>query len=381
MVWIHTDEQPLPETIRQINAAVRLFSAVHQPTHKPMGHQLEVVVQLRTLRETQLAAGGLKRRADRGPTEDVRVAETSFHRSKPLHLPLIQQLQSSQKLSLPRDAAAIGSEQCLQCCVGKGWHRQRPRAPRMPQAEAMAQTPNPHGPWSGRRIGITGARGSLGRALTQALRERGAVVTGLTHGDPPKQTTPDGPDQWVRWSCGEEAQLDACLADLDILVINHGINPQGQQQPEDVDRALEINALSSWRLMQRFEQIAYRPRDQQPRELWVNTSEAEIQPAISPVYELSKRLIGQLVSLRGANLSAEQRRSLRIRKLVLGPFRSELNPIGVMSAGFVARQVLVQARLNLSLIIVTPNPLTYLLMPLNELARWSYSKAFSRRDP
>ena len=71
---------------------------------------------------------------------------------------------------------------------------------------------------------------------------------------------------------------------------------------------------------------------------------------------------------------------MTIRKLVLGPFRSDLNPIGVMTAGFVARQILVMARLNLPLIIVTPNPLTYLLMPLNELGRWTYSKALNRRD-
>lgn len=245
----------------------------------------------------------------------------------------------------------------------------------------MAQTPSPPGPWSGRRIGITGARGSLGRSLSQALRQQGADVTGLTHSEPPQQTSVDGPDRWVRWSCGEEAQLESCLAELDILVINHGINPQGNQTPEDVDRALEINALSSWRLMQRFERLVAEASDDRPRELWVNTSEAEIQPAISPVYELSKRLIGQLVSLRGANLTPEQRRRLRIRKLVLGPFRSDLNPIGVMTADFVARRILILARLNLPLIIVTPNPLTYLLMPLNELGRWIYSKALNRRDP
>ena len=77
-------------------------------------------------------------------------------------------------------------------------------------------------------------------------------MTGLTHSAPPEDSDPDGPDRWVMWSCGEESQLDSCLAELDILVINHGINPHGDQTPEGVDRALEINALSSWRLMQRF---------------------------------------------------------------------------------------------------------------------------------
>ena len=115
--------------------------------------------------------------------------------------------------------------------------------------------------------------------------------------------------------------------------------------------------------------------------MWVNTSEAEIQPAVSPAYEMSKRLIGQLVSLRGANLDKNLREHLVIRKLVLGPFRSELNPIGVMSAEFVVRQVLMQVGLGLRLVIVTPNPLTYVLMPLTELGRWVYSRSLSRHGP
>ena len=49
---------------------------------------------------------------------------------------------------------------------------------------------------------------------------------------------------------------------------------------------------------------------------------------------------------------------LILRKLVLGPFRSDLNPIGVMSADFVANQILRQADMGLPLIVVTPNPIT-----------------------
>jgi hypothetical protein len=250
----------------------------------------------------------------------------------------------------------------------------------MPQAGTMAQQPSPSGPWHGRRIAITGAGGSLGTALSRALRQRGAEVIGLTHRPVPSGGGPQGPDRWVRWQCGEEERLDPCLIEVDILVINHGFNPHGDQDPETVNQALEINALSSWRLMQRYERIAADAPREQPRELWVNTSEAEIQPAVSPVYELSKRLIGQLVSLRGAQLSQAQRQCLCIRKLVLGPFRSDLNPIGVMSADFVAKQILGQASLGSRLIIVTPNPLTYLLMPLNELGRRLYSRLFSRPD-
>ena len=235
--------------------------------------------------------------------------------------------------------------------------------------------------WDQRRIGITGARGRLGQALTKQLRSRGAIVVGLTHGSiPASQGCSEGPQEWVRWQCGAEQSLDNTLKDLDILVLNHGINPHGCQNREAVNAALEVNALSSWRLMERFESVisdgnrSDSKRHAKPRELWINTSEAEIQPALSPAYELSKRLIGQLVSMRWCSRSSEQRSHLRIRKLVLGPFRSQLNPIGVMSADLVADQVIRQVELGLSLIIVTPNPLTYVLMPITELARWIYGQ-------
>jgi len=115
--------------------------------------------------------------------------------------------------------------------------------------------------------------------------------------------------------------------------------------------------------------------------VWINTSEAEIQPAVSPGYEVSKRLIGQLVSIRGAVRSERERSQLTLRKLVLGPFRSTLNPIGIMNADFVAGQILFQAGLGARLIVVTPNPLTFVLMPLSELGRRLYSRGLNRRDP
>ena len=167
-------------------------------------------------------------------------------------------------------------------------------------------------------------------------------------------------------------------------MLNHGINPGGDQSPESLNNALEINALSQWRLLQRFEQLERNlQQDTSPPELWVNTSEAEIQPALSPAYELSKRLIGQLVSLRWSAPRQQRTRLPTLRKLVLGPFRSDLNPIGVMSADFVAGQILWQADLGLPLIIVTPNPLTLLAMPLVELGRLTYNRLLwaNRHDP
>lgn len=231
-------------------------------------------------------------------------------------------------------------------------------------------------------VAITGASGALGRALLRRWHQRGANLIALSHRDDPIVVADAHgvpiPLRQVRWQVGAEADLHALLAGVDLLILNHGINVHGERDAAATERSLEVNALSTWRLLELFAQAtasrgagmdgergkagAARP------EVWVNTSEAEILPAVSPLYEISKRLAGQLLSLRALDLG----RSLRIRRLVLGPFRSGLNPIGLMGAGFVADQVLLQADLGCNLILVTPNPLIYVLMPLTTLSRWIY---------
>ncbi len=228
--------------------------------------------------------------------------------------------------------------------------------------------------WKNFRIGITGANGSLGLALIKRFRAKGAFVVGITHRPIQNPDTSEiAPNEWVLWQCGEESLLMKKLEKLDILVLNHGFNPKGLQNCQALNDAIEINALSTWRLVQNFQTFANKNRSpQRPREVWVNTSEAEIQPALSPGYEVSKRLIGQLVSYMWNNLDQSQRKKFRIRKLILGPFFSKLNPFGIMSAEFVANQVIRQAELGLNLIIVTPNPITYLFIPINEILRSIY---------
>jgi hypothetical protein len=54
--------------------------------------------------------------------------------------------------------------------------------------------------------------------------------------------------------------------------------------------------------------------------------------------------------------------------------------VGVMSADFVAGQILNQAQLGCNLIIVTPNPLTYLLMPMATVSRWVYFRLLTRAN-
>jgi len=250
----------------------------------------------------------------------------------------------------------------------------------------MTALTQPPGPPTGATPGaitvaITGASGALGQALLQAWHHRGAQLIAISSRDQPLTLRDrDGgiiPLRQVRWQTGQEASLAAELAGVDVLVLNHGINSHQARSQEASAMALEVNALSSWRLAELFAQQAARRPGRAAPELWFNTSEAEIQPAVSPLYEISKRLLGQLISLRSLDWASGVR-PIRVRRLVLGPFRSELNPIGLMGAGFVANQVLTQAHWGCNLIIVTPNPLTYVLMPLTTLGRWLYYSLTSK---
>jgi NAD(P)-dependent dehydrogenase (short-subunit alcohol dehydrogenase family) len=234
-------------------------------------------------------------------------------------------------------------------------------------------------------VAITGARGSLGQALIRRWHERGAQLIALTHRSPTGTGVPlevrDShgqliPLRQVDWESGQESALASLLAEVDVLVLNHGLNPQGRRDREALHLALEVNALSHWRLLELYAQE--RASRGATGEVWLNTSEAEIQPALSPLYEISKRLIGQIFSLRALELAPAQ---LRLRRLVLGPFRSDLNPYGVMSADWVAGEILRQADWNCNLIIVTINPLTYVLMPLHTLSRWAYFRCLTRATP
>ncbi len=228
-------------------------------------------------------------------------------------------------------------------------------------------------------VAITGASGALGQALLRAWHQRGARLIALTSSDQPLDLR-DGADQpiplqQVSWKVGAEAELATVLQSVDVLVLNHGVNVHSQRDAGATTLSLEVNALSGWRLLELFaEVVAERPASRAKAEVWVNTSEAEIEPAFSPLYEISKRLMGQLLSLRALDLQ----RQLRIRRLVLGPFRSALNPVGLMGAPFVANQILIQARLGLNLIIVTPNPLVFVLMPLTTLGRWLYYRLLTK---
>ena len=118
--------------------------------------------------------------------------------------------------------------------------------------------------------------------------------------------------------------------------MNHGIYKISTQN-ENYQKSIEINALSKLKFLNLFEEIVSANKSEVVKEVWVNTSEAEILPALNPSYEISKLLIGQLVSFKNL-LCVNTKKRLRIKKIILGPFKSELNPIGIMSPEFVSKK-------------------------------------------
>ena len=218
-------------------------------------------------------------------------------------------------------------------------------------------------------IAITGASGALGQALMQELANQGATLIALTssgRGEYPFA------QEIVRWHIGQEDALGDRFPSIDILILNHGVNVYGDRTPAAIQKSLDVNALSHWKLAEIFFSTVADSPNPTSKELWVNTSEAEVSPALSPLYELSKRLIGNIITLQTLDAPCT------VRKLILGPFKSELNPYGVMTPGFVARAIAFLATKNIRTIIVTVNPLTYLLFPIKEWSQRFYYRLFSR---
>jgi monoglucosyldiacylglycerol epimerase len=225
-----------------------------------------------------------------------------------------------------------------------------------------------------KRIAVTGASGTLGLALLRQLHLAGAKAIALTTSASEIELEIAGEKiqiNTIAWQTGKEAELLTQLEKIDILILNHGVNVYGQRDPEAIAKSFEINTFSTLRLMELFFQTVKSDRDMIRKEVWINTSEAEVNPAFSPLYELSKRAIGDLVTLRRLDAPCV------VRKLILGPFKSKLNPVGVMSPEWVAQQIVNLARRDIRNIIVTINPLTFILFPVKEFCTSTYFRWFS----
>jgi len=220
-------------------------------------------------------------------------------------------------------------------------------------------------------IGITGASGALGKELTKLFRQKGYKVIGFTHSKTDSRINLESPNEWIKWQCGKESILKKHLKKIDILILNHGIYNLSRKN-SNYENSIEINALSKFKFLSLFEEIALTNNALLKKEIWINTSEAEILPALNPSYEISKSLIGQLVSFKKNLRNKDTRKKLIIKKIILGPFKSELNPIGIMNPKFVSKKIYDLANSKRYLIIISPNPLTYLLFPLKEFLNFLY---------
>jgi hypothetical protein len=221
----------------------------------------------------------------------------------------------------------------------------------------------------GKVVAVTGASGSMGRSLIAELSKQGARVIALTSSS---DANIPGAIETLTWRLGAESEISNYLKKVDILIVNHGINVHGDRTPEAIQKSFEVNAISVWKLAELFLETVQKSEHRAIKELWINTSEAEVSPAFSPLYELSKRAIGDLITLRRLDAPCV------IRKLILGPFKSNLNPIGVMSPDWVAWAIVSLAKRDFRDIIVTINPITYIAFPIKEFFKSLYFRLFSR---
>tara|TARA_B100000886_G_scaffold70291_1_gene44603 strand:- start:82 stop:801 length:720 start_codon:yes stop_codon:yes gene_type:complete len=226
-------------------------------------------------------------------------------------------------------------------------------------------------------VGITGASGALGKELIKLFRQKGYKVIGFSHSKTDSEINLESPNEWVKWECGKESKLKKYLKKIDILILNHGIYNLSREN-SNYENSIEINALSKFKFLNLFEDIALTNESSIKKEIWINTSEAEILPALNPSYEISKSLIGKLVSFRKNFLSRDSKKRLIIKKIILGPFKSELNPIGIMSPKFVSEKIYNLANSRRYLIIISPNPITYILFPMKEFFNYLYCQIIYR---
>ena len=142
-------------------------------------------------------------------------------------------------------------------------------------------------------IGITGASCALGKELTKLFRQKGYKVIGFTHSKTNYEINLDSPNKWIKWECGKESSLKKQLEKIDILILNHGIYNLSREN-SNYANSIEINALSKFKFLNLFEEIALRNDSLIKKEIWINTSEAEILPALNPSYDIEGRLVSSI---------------------------------------------------------------------------------------
>ncbi len=111
----------------------------------------------------------------------------------------------------------------------------------------------------GKNIAITGASGTMGRALIAELSKRGAKMIALTSSPNAvfnlEQTEGNAKKKEVEvitWQLGKEAELRDRLQKVDILILNHGVNVLAARDSQSVNQSYEVNTFSVIRWMDLF---------------------------------------------------------------------------------------------------------------------------------
>ncbi len=146
---------------------------------------------------------------------------------------------------------------------------------------------------TGKRVVVTGASGTFGRAIAQALTDRGAHVVGLDLAPRPDDpvtviTTDITDDASVR--DGVARAIDE-LGGIDILINNAGIGgPAPAELPPgaEVYRQLEINLLGTWRVTAAAKDALVASHG---RVVVVASRAAVFQLPIAAAYGVSKRAV------------------------------------------------------------------------------------------
>ena len=93
------------------------------------------------------------------------------------------------------------------------------------------------------------------KELTKLFRQKGYKVIGFTHSKIDSEIDLESPNEWIRWECGKESTLKKHLQNIDILILNHGIYNLSREN-SNYENSIEINALSKFKFLDLFEDIA-----------------------------------------------------------------------------------------------------------------------------
>ncbi|MFN6066222.1 MAG: SDR family NAD(P)-dependent oxidoreductase, partial [Pseudanabaena sp.] len=131
--------------------------------------------------------------------------------------------------------------------------------------------------FKGKRIAITGASGTMGRALVAELSKREAQIIALTTlPDASFEVSDHSTIEVIPWRLGHEAELRDRLQKVDILILNHGVNVLGARDSASVYKSYEVNTFSVFRWIDLFLETIPNSENANAKEIWVNTSEAEV---------------------------------------------------------------------------------------------------------